>query len=37
LRKRLLDRLLALAKPVEREIELVLVNRPEDEHLAEAR
>src|ERR1700722_6408061 len=36
-RKRLLDRLLALAKPVERDIELVLVDRPEAEHLAEAR
>src|SRR5260221_504053 len=36
-RERLLDRLLALAKPVERDIELVLVDRPEAEHLAEAR
>src|SRR4029077_11352033 len=36
-RKRLLDRLLALAKPVERDIELVLVDRPEADHLAEAR
>lgn len=36
-RERLLDRLLALAKPVERDIELVLVDRPEAEHVAKAR
>ena len=36
-RQRLFDRLLALAEPVERHIELVLVDRSEVEHVAEAR
>jgi hypothetical protein len=34
--ERLLDRRLALAKPVEGDIELVLVDRSEPEHLAKA-
>ena len=34
--ERRLDRRLALHEPVERDIELVLVDRPETEHLAEA-
>jgi hypothetical protein len=34
-RERLLDRLLALAEPVERDIELVLVDRPEAAHFLE--
>jgi len=34
-RERLLDRLLALAEPVERDMELVLVDRPEAEHFLE--
>ena len=36
-RERLLDRLLALAEPVERDIELILVDRSEAEHVAQAR
>ena len=35
--ERLLDRRLALAEPVERDVELILVDRPEAEHVAEAR
>src|SRR5207344_1290618 len=35
--ERRLDRRLALPEPVERDIELVLVDRPQTEHLAEAR